>query len=99
MPVVLHGDLFRFEEKPLLQPPGDKPPRMIDNPVAGIFAVIFRHAKDLSHQPGILVPTDQPRDLAICGHAPFRYLLNDGKYFVYQVVVENTMPGATTPFP
>lgn len=99
MPVVLHGDLFRFKEKPLLQPPGDKPPRMIDNPVARIVTVIFRHAQNLSHQPGMLVPADQPRDLAIRGHAPFRYLLNDGKYFVYQVVVENTMPGATAPFP
>lgn len=99
MPVVLHGDLFRFKEKPLLQPPGGKPPRMIDNSVARIVTVIFRHAQNLSHQPGMLVPTDQPRDLAICGHAPFRYLLNDGKYFVYQVVVENTMPGIMTPFP
>lgn len=99
MPVVLHVDLFRFKEKPLLPPPGDKPPRMVDHPVAGIVTIIFRHAENLSHEPGMLVPADQPRDLAIGGHAAFRYFLNDGKYFVYQILVEDTLPRATAPFP
>ena len=99
MAVVLHDDPFRFQQKTLFRPAGHKSPRMIDDSVARIFAIVFRHSKNLSHQSGILVPSDQTCDLAICGDAPFRYFLNDGKDFIYQIVIEDTASRTATPFP
>ena len=99
MSVVLHDDVFRFQQKTLFRPSGHEPPRMVDNSVARIFAIIFCHAKNFSYQPGVFVPSDQPCDLAICGNATFRYFFNNRKYFVYQVFMENMIPRTTLLFP
>src|SRR5699024_3130722 len=36
MVVVLHDDLFRFQQKALFQPSGHQAPRMVDDPVTRI---------------------------------------------------------------
>lgn len=67
-------------------------PGMIDDPVTRIVTIIFRHAQDLSYQPGVFVPADQTRNLAVCGNTPFRYFLNNRKYLVYQILVYHAAP-------
>ncbi len=99
MHVVLHDDMFSFQERALFCPSGDKTPCMVDDSMARICAVVFRHSKNLSYQSGIFVPPDQARDLTICGDASFRYFLNNGKYLIYQILVQDGLAGPTTPFP
>ena len=65
---------------------------MIDDPVTRIVTILFRHAQDLSHQPRVLVPADQPRNLDVRGNTPFRYFLNNRKYLVYQILVYHAAP-------
>ena len=92
MAVILHDDPLRFQQGTLLRPAGHKPPRMVDDSVARILAVLLRHAEHLSHQPGVFLPADQTRNLAVCGDTSLRYLFDNGKNLVYQVFARNTLP-------
>ena len=65
---------------------------MIHHPMAGIGPIVLRPAEYLSHQAGVALPADQPRNLAVRGNTPFRYFLNNRKYLVYQILVYHAAP-------
>ena len=59
--------------------------RMIDNPVAGIVAVIFGAAQYISYKARIFIPADEACDLPVSCDLAFGDFFNRRKNFVYQI--------------
>ncbi len=59
--------------------------------MAGIVAVTFRHSHNLSNKACIFLTTDKTRDLPVSRNASLRNFFNDGKDFVNQVLVQDSL--------
>lgn len=66
----------------MLRPEGSKPSRVIDDPVAGIPAVILRHAENFSDQTGILRASTEMGDLSVSCYPSGGNLIDYGENFV-----------------
>ena len=65
MEIVFQRNPFFQKQVSLLFPAGNQPSAMIDNPMAGIVAVILRPAQNLPDQTCVFTPADQLGNLAV----------------------------------
>lgn len=65
MEIVFQRNPFFQKQVSLLFPAGNQPSAMIDNPMAGIVAVVLRPAQNLPDQACVFTPADQLGNLAV----------------------------------
>lgn len=87
---VLQSNALSSQQFRLLAPAGHQPARVIYNAMARIPPVTVGAAEHRPHLARVPVSPDQPGDLTVGSHAPFRYFLHDREDLVDQPFIRYT---------
>lgn len=79
---VFQQHALLLQQDSLFRPMGSQPACVVHHPMAGITPIQLRMGQNPRHQTGILLPSDQPCNLAVRGDRARRNLLHCGQHFI-----------------
>ena len=80
--IITKCNTFCFQQLPLVPPARGRASGMIHHPMTRVVSIIFCVGKNPSYQSCILLPPDEPGDLAVRGHLPFRNFFYHRQHFL-----------------
>ena len=83
--IITKCNTFCFQQLPLVPPARGRASGMIHHPMTRVVSIIFCVGKNPSYQSCILLPPDEPGDLAVRGHLPFRNFFHHRQHFIDQM--------------